>query len=153
MIRGLAAAVLVVALAGCTTPSTVVPEQTTSTETTTVPTTTPTAETPAASACITVSETWVGHIQYFMEDGYTVTRAAAAPADDDYTSIAIVYTSPASEEILGGWGTGGDPASEAVMQVFPLDDTTASHTVVMMPRLDIVAAAGTGSPDAIACLG
>jgi hypothetical protein len=60
--------------------------------------------------------------------------------------------SPASEEALGSWGTGGDPASEAAIQVFPLDDTTASHPVVMMPRLEIVAAAGTGSPDAIACL-
>jgi hypothetical protein len=153
MIRGLAAAALVIALSGCASPSTTAPGHDPEAQQTTEPTRTPTVESPAAPACITVSAMWVEHIQYFMEDGYTVTRAAAAPADDDYTSIAIVYTSPASEEILGGWGTGGDPASDAVMQVFPLDDTTASHTVAMMPRLDIVAAAGTGSPDAIACLG
>lgn len=88
-----------------------------------------------------------------MEDGYTITRAAAAPADDGYTTVAIVYTSPTAEEILGAWGTGGDPASESVMQVFPLDEVTASHTVVMMPRTDIVAAAGAGAGDATSCLG
>lgn len=152
MIRGLVVAALVIALSGCASPSSVEPERPPAAQPTTTPTTTPSVEPPAAPACITVSATWVGHIQYFMEDGYTVTRAAAAPADDGYTSIAVVYTSPASEEILGGWGTGGDPASETVMQVFPLDDVTASHTVVMMPRIDIVAAAGTGSPDAITCL-
>jgi hypothetical protein len=84
---------------------------------------------------------------------HAITRAAASPAEDGYTTIAVVYTSPAGEQLLGGWGTGGDPASDTVMQVFPLDDVTASHTVVMIPRMDIVAAAGAGSSDATACLG
>lgn len=152
-IRAVVAVALVAALTGCATAAEVDAEDAPASRPTNSTTTTPIPEGPEAPDCITVSTTWLGHIQYFMEDGYTATRAAAAPAGDGYTSIALLYTSPSGEEILGSWGTGGDPSSEVVMQVFPLDDVTGSHTVVMTPNSSILAKAGQGTPAAITCLG
>jgi hypothetical protein len=100
-----------------------------------------------------MSATWVAHIQEFMEDGYTVTRGAGVASGDRFFAVALLYTSPAGDEILGSWGAGEDPSSETISMVFPLDDLTASHTVVMMPIASVVAEAGAGSADAIACLG
>lgn len=150
LIRAFVAVALVAVLAGCASASEVEVEDTSAQLTTQAEA--PTGA-PEGAACITVSATWVGHIQYFIQDGYTVTRAAAVPAGDGYTAIAVVYTSPAGEEIVGSWGTGGDPSSETVMQVFPLDDVTGSHTVVMMPNSNILAEAGLGIPNSVACLG
>ncbi|MGK2954340.1 MAG: hypothetical protein ACSLFI_01540 [Solirubrobacterales bacterium] len=100
-----------------------------------------------------MSATWVAHIQGFMEEGYTVTRGSAVPSGGRYFSVAVLYTSPAGEEILGSWGAGEDPSGETTSMVFPLDDVTASHTVVMMPVARVLTEAGAGSADAITCLG
>lgn len=100
-----------------------------------------------------MSATWVAHLQGFVEDGYTISRGAGVASGDRFYSLAVLYTSPAGEEIVGSWGVGEDPSSETVSMVFPLDDVTASHTVVMMPTASVVAEASAGQPDAITCLG
>jgi hypothetical protein len=99
-----------------------------------------------------MSATWVAHIQGFMEDGYTVIRGAAVPSSDRFYSVALLYTSPSGEEILGSWGAGEDPSVETVSMVFPLDDVSGSHTVVVMPVASVTAEAGAGIGGATACL-
>ena len=143
------AVVLVVALTGCASPTTAQPDA--EPEQTSVPSP-PQATAPGAD-CLPVSATWVAHFQEFMEEGYTVTRGAAVPSGDRYYSVAVLYASPSGEEILGTWGAGEDPAAETMSMVFPLDDVTASHTVVMMPVESVVTEAGAGAADAVRCLG
>jgi len=151
MFRPIALAVLVVALAGCSGLSSAEQEEAPRLTQTTQPTQDPIPT--AVPECLTMSATWVAHIQGFMEDGYTVTRGATVPSGDRYYSVALLYTSPSGEEILGSWGAGEDPSGETTSMVFPLDDVTASHTVVMMPVARVLTEAGAGSADAITCLG
>jgi hypothetical protein len=64
-----------------------------------------------------MSATWVAHVQEFMEDGYTVTRGAGVASGERFFPVAVLYTSPAGEEILGSWGAGEDPSSETISMV------------------------------------
>ncbi|MDJ0335364.1 hypothetical protein QMG83_09025 [Salinibacterium sp. G-O1] len=155
MFRPIALAVLVLALAGCSGLSSAEQDEAPRPTQTTQPTqdASPTAVPEPAPECLMMSATWVAHIQGFMEEGYTVTRGSAVPSGGRYFSVALLYTSPSGEEILGSWGAGEDPSGETTSMVFPLDDVTASHTVVMMPVSNVIAEAGAGIGDATACLG
>jgi hypothetical protein len=156
MIRSAVVSVIlvVVGLTGCASPSPAPPDAKQSDQSTqlTSPSDSP-ADPGLGVECLTVSETWVAHIQEFMDEGYTVNRGAGVRSGERFFSLAVLYTSPAGEEILGSWGAGEDPSSDTVSMVFPLDDVTASHTVVMMPNTSILAEVGAGTADATACLG